>query len=144
MSAAAPGFMASGNINPSTFVKLDTTAGDNFHVLQAAAAADRPIGIAQDGTYYAPGIAGSDGYAAHAGQPITVYGEGEQCLLKVGAAAVTQGDYLTCDANGDAKTVAFTSGAGNIWHGAIALEAANAGELVRVVVKIGVLTAITA
>lgn len=142
MSAAAPGFLASGNINPSVFVKLDTTK--NFHVAQCAAATDRIVGVAQDGTYLAPGIAGSDGFAAHDGQELTVFGEGEQCLIKVGASAVTEGDYLTSDTNGDAKTVAFTSGAGNIWHGAVALESANAGELVRAVVKIGVLTAITA
>jgi hypothetical protein len=144
MSAAAPGFIASGNINPSVAVKLDTTAGANFHVLQCAAATDRPLGIAQDGTYYAPGIAGSDGFAAHTGQEITVFGEGEQCLWKVGVAGVTQGDYLKSDANGDAVTVAFTLGAGTIWATAIALEAANAGELVRVVIKIQALTDCTA
>lgn len=139
MAANAPAFFASGNITPSTFVKLDNTAGKSFHVLQCAASSDRPIGVAQDGTYYAPGVVGSDGYAAHAEQQITVYGTGEQCLLKVGAAAVVAGSYLTSDANGNAVAVAFTEPATYtvgtlIFAGAIALEDANPGELCRVVV----------
>lgn len=142
MSAAAPGFIASGNISPSVAVKLDPTA--NFHVLQCAAASDPPVGISQDGTYYAPGVAGSDAFAAHAGQELTVFGEGEQCLWKVGASAVTEGDYLTSDANGLAKTIAFTGTGGRIYQTAIALESAAAGELVRVVIKITVIVGPTA
>jgi len=143
MSAAAPGFLATGNINPSVAVKSDTTK--NFHVAQCSAATDKPVGIAQDGTYYAPGVAGSDAYAAHDGQPITVFGEGEQCLMKVGSGAgVTAGDALKSDGSGNAVTIAFTLGAGTIWQVARALETANASELVRVTVAIKALTDCTA
>lgn len=142
MASQAPGFLASGNISPSVAVKLDPTG--NFHVLQAAAATDATIGIAQDGTYYAPGVAGSDGYAAHAGQTLAVYGEGEQCLWKVGASGITAGDQLTSDANGLAKTIAFTAGSGHVYQTARALETANAGELARVVVELDVIYGITA
>lgn len=142
MSANAPGFIASGNINPSVAVKLDPS--NNFHVLQAAAATDKPIGIAQDGTYQPPGVQGSDGFAAHTGQPITVYGEGEQCLWQVGASNITEGDWLKSDANGKAATIAFTLGASTIFQVGIALESANAGELCRVVVKVSPVPGATA
>jgi hypothetical protein len=144
MALNAPQFFANGNINPSVFVKIDTTSGKNFSVIQAAASSDSPVGISQPGTYQPPGVTGSDGYAAHVNQTLMVYGNADVCLLKIGTGGCTAGDYLTSDVSGAGVTVAFTEGTGHIFHGAQALETAAAGELCRVVVNIGVLQHTTA
>lgn len=142
MSANAPAFIANGNINPSTVVKIDPAAATDFHVIQAAAGTDKPVGIATDSTYQPPGVTGSDGYAAHVDQPIPVYGEGEVCLAKAGASAITRGQFLTSDANGNVIPILYTLDGANLvppnplWAIAEALESANASELVRVVVRI--------
>src|SRR5579859_4615229 len=113
MPLNAPAFLANANISPAQFVKLDATAGNNFKVLPCAAATDKIVGISQDSTYQPPGVIGSDGFAAHAGQPLDVYGDADVCLLQIdGGAGVTAGDFLTSTAAGFGKTIAFTLGAG--------------------------------
>jgi hypothetical protein len=144
MPSRSPRFIADGNINPSRFVKIESAGTTGYEVLQAAAGTDRPIGISQEGTRQPPGVIGSDGYAAHQGETLQVYGEGEEALLTIGSGGVTQGDYLKSDASGQGVTVAFTLGSGTIFYGAVALETANAGELARVLVKCGPLTQCTA
>lgn len=148
MSAVAPRFIASTNINPSVVVEQDTSA--NFHVNPSASNthAHKPLGISQEGTYYPPGVLGADGYAAHAGQTLNIFGEGEECLFMVGGTGITAGDDLTWDTTstgGKAVTIAYTYGAnsGGIWKVARALETANAGELCRVLVNIQFLPDIT-
>lgn len=121
---AAPAFVASGNINPSVFVKLDTS--NNFSVLQAGANA-RTIGITSEGTKYAPGT-NSNTYNAVQGDEVTVYGLGDVCLLTIGSGGCTVGDLLESDANG-AGVTSTTSG-----HavGAVALETRAYNEKARV------------
>jgi len=138
----APAFIANGNINPSVFVKIDSTI--NFGVIQAAAATDKIFGVSDDGTYQPPGVTGSDGYAAHQNQPIKVYADGDVALITVGVAAITAGDYLKSDANGKAVTVVFTLGAGTIFAGGQTLESANPGELARMFVRVQALPGATA
>lgn len=153
MAAVAPRFLATGNVNPSVVVEADTSK--NFHAKGSIAntSAHKPLGISQEGSYYPPGVLGSDGYAAHDGQPLNIFGEGEECLLKVGSGAgVTAGDDLTWDTTaggGNAVTIAYTfsgtySTSAGIWKVARALETANASELVRVLVQIQFLPEITA
>jgi hypothetical protein len=137
MSARSPRFIADGNINPSRFVKIESAGTTGYEVLQAAAATDRPIGISQEGTRQPPGVVGSDGYAAHAGETLQVYGEAEEALLTIGSGGCTQGDYLKSDGSGQGVTVSFTEGTGLLFYGAVALETANSGELARVLVKCG-------
>ena len=157
MASVATRYLATGNINPAVVVSPDTTK--NFHVkavpgagactTNAAILANKPEGISQEGTWYPPGVLGSDGFAAHDGQPITVFGEGEECLLTVGASGITAGDDLTYDTNGKAVTIAYTFDAAytvnvGVWKVAKALETAAAGELARVLVQIQFLPELTA
>lgn len=56
MADTSPSFIANGNIYPSRFVKLDSTA--NFRVLQCSNPSDRILGVSQPGTYAPPGLVG--------------------------------------------------------------------------------------
>jgi hypothetical protein len=134
MAARTPRFIAGGNINPASFVKIDTTVGNNFFVVQATADTDKIIGIAQQGTYQPPGVTGSDGLAAHSGQPVQVYGLGEETLLQI-AGTVTQGDLLKTNASGFGLSASITvTGTAVKWVGAIALESGVSGDWIRVLV----------
>lgn len=159
MSAVAPRFICSANqaamngeanagIQVCSIVKLDATETNGFEVEQASAVTDKPVGIAQEGSWYPPGVLGADDLAAHPGQPLTVYGDGEECLAIVGSAAVVAGDSLAADTTanhqGFLKTVAFTAGAGIVWQVARALESGNSGEKIRVLVQIAPIYGITA
>lgn len=158
MAAVATRYLATGNVNPAVVVCPDTTK--NFHVkaapgagactTNAAILANKPEGISQEGTWYPPGVLGSDGFAAHDGQPLTVFGEGEECLLTVNSSTgITAGDDLTFDSSGNAVTIAYTYDAAytanvGIWKVAKALETANASEKARVMVQIQFLPELTA
>ena len=138
MAANAPNFIANGTVQPSRFVKLDTTAGKLFNVIQAAANTDNTIiGISQPGSYDPPGTTGAASDAARAGLPLEVYSVGDVCLLEIGAGGVTAGDYLTPDANGKGVTLTLTDGANVRCYGAKALETASAGDKARVLVILG-------
>lgn len=121
----APNFRAGGNINPSSFVKVDTSA-DN-QCLQAGAG-EHAIAISQAGTKDAPGITGATAYAAQSGDNIEVFGQGELCNLLAGTGGFVRGDFLKSDANGAGVT---TTSSGD-FVGAYALESAAAGTLGRV------------
>jgi hypothetical protein len=141
----APAFFATGNITPSFFVAPDTAKP--FHVKAITAAKTQEIvGIADQGTYQPPGVVGSDAFAAHDGQPIRLYQDGDVCLLKIDAGAgVTAGDLLGSTSTGTGITIAGTvSGSAIYFQGATALETANAGELCRVVVRIVPLAGVSA
>lgn len=121
-------FVAGGNITPSRFVKLSTTA-DNT-VLQAGAG-ERCIGVSQQGTRNPPYGALDDGFCAIASEELRVFQDGEICPLTVGA-AVTRGDRLKSDANGKGITAAA-----NDPHYAIALQSGGGdGELIEVKVDL--------
>jgi hypothetical protein len=127
-------FIADGNINPSTFVTQTGTSADN-RVL-AATANQKICGVAQEWTKAAP-LSGASGIAAAAGDQITVYGQGDQCLLTYGA-TVTRGSLLKSDANGNAVVVTGTTVQN---YGARALESGVAGDLHQVQVLLGQATA---
>ena len=142
MPVGSPGleFIANGTIQPSRFVKLDTTAGKNFYVIQAAAAGDTTvIGISQPGSYDPPGTTGAATDAARQGLPLMVYTLGDVCLLKAGTGGWTAGDFLVTDANGAGVTVTL-SGTSALFYSAKALETTSANELGRVQIMIGAIT----
>lgn len=134
MAANAPNFIANGTIQPSRFVKLDTTAGKLFNVLQAAASTDSTlIGISQPGSFDPPGTTGSATDAARAGQELSVYSIGDVCLLELGG-TVTAGDYLMSDASGKGVIATLTDGTTIRHIGAKALESGVSGEKIRALV----------
>lgn len=125
--------MANGNISPAVFVKIDTTSGADDKVIQATAGSgshgDPTQGISGVETDRAPlSDLIATQYHAQAGEPCHVYTVGDQCLLTIGA-AVTQGQRLKSDANGNGIPVTSDGD----FYGAIALEAGTAsGQMVRV------------
>ena len=126
---AQPKVKATGNISPSVFVVIDPTA-DNC-VLQASANTSVILGISQEGMKNAPGLTGSNNtIAAASGDPIQVFGIGDNCLLVAGTGGYTRGDLLMAEAN-TGKGITRTSGKP---YGAIALQSAAAGAKGRVVV----------
>lgn len=132
MSLNSPSFIANGTILPSRFVRLDSVAPKDHAVIQSVAGS-LSIGVSQEGTRDAGGVAGAGTDAASANETIHVYGPGDVCLLEVGA-AVAVGARLKSDANGKGIAVA----AAGDHYGAIALEAGAAdGVKIRVLVQIG-------
>lgn len=139
MPAENPGYVAAGDIYPCRFVKPNLAGGSNpFQVVQATAGTDQVLGVSTQRVKHLPGMFGVTApyKAAEDEDPITVYGDGEQCLLESGA-AFTGGDYLISDANGKGVpcNMAATTTVQGI--GARALEAATAaGQIKRVLVTI--------
>jgi hypothetical protein len=120
---------ANGNIAPSRFVKLDTSADNK--VLQAGAGGI-VFGVSQAGTRRTPYNGLDDGYAAIAGEDLEVFGQSEVCLLELGG-TVSPGDRLKSDADG--KGVATTTNLDE--YGAIARVAGTSGQLIPVEVRPG-------
>jgi hypothetical protein len=134
--ASASNYLANGTIRVSRVVKVDATAGKNFMVIEASASTDKPVGVAQDGSHDAPGLTGATvANAATAGLPLRVYQDGEECLGSAGA-AVTHGDWLKSDANGQLIPIAGTEGAGNFIVGRALEDAAGANVLFRMRVQV--------
>jgi hypothetical protein len=134
MAARTPRYYAGGTINVASFVKIDTTSGNNFYVVQCTATTDKIVGIAQQGPYTPPGVTGSVASAATSGQPVTVYGVGEETLLRI-TGTVTQGDLLKTDGSGYGLSASVTdTGSALAWVGAFALEAGITGDWIRVLV----------
>lgn len=129
---------AGGNINPCVFITLSTAPAastvaytSNRLALQAGTAA-RTIGITGEGTEQAP-QSGYATYHATSGNPLgDWFGNGYaggDALVVVGSTAVTANDLLQSDTNGNAVTCTVSG----TWYGAMALESANPGEKVPVV-----------
>lgn len=119
-----PNLMASGNIPVSSFVKIS-----GQKKVAVAGANEAVIGISfQAGRY--PPIPQQSGtnYAAISGDPVPVYGVGDQCHLLIGSGGVTAGDRIKSGASGEGIKVA-TTGTTQQEVGAIALETAVEGEL---------------
>lgn len=135
MPTNGPQLVATGNIAPATFVKIDTTAGDDNKGAQAGAN-DHVLGISGVGTNQPPlSDLISTQYHAQAGDPIRLHADGDVCLLTIGA-AVTQDQRLKSDNSGRGVPIA-TSGAALQQIGAIALESStDVGSQIRVQVKI--------
>lgn len=121
------GFRAGGTIQPSTFVKLSTSA-DN--TVLAAGSGDLPIGIATPSAKLVPAFS-QTGEAADSGDSVTVFGLGEVCLLLAGSGGLTHGDLVKSDSNGAGITA---SGGDKV--GAFCLSNASAGNFARVQVAI--------
>lgn len=127
MPSANFGWVANGNITPSRFVKVDTSA--EGRVIQCTATTDFPIGVSQAGTRRAPYSSLNDGFAAIAGEGVRVFQLGEVCPIEAGA-AITRGDRLSPDTSGRG----ITAGAA-VKSGGIALESASgAGVLIDMIV----------
>jgi hypothetical protein len=132
---------ANGNISPCRFVCIDPSSDHKAIQCDASAV---PVGVAQEGTNYAP-ITDADhitvsSYAAVDGEPVRIFPQGENCLLEIGD-TVTRGELLKPDAdgkgvpivtNGDTTTPQF--------YGAHAEQSGSAGEKIRVHVVPGVYT----
>jgi len=127
MTTQSPNYVAAGNISPFRFVKTYTSA-DNA-VVQADANA-RIVGVAQEAGRSAPIPDVSTNYAAVSGDPIHVYGLGEQPLLELGG-TVAAGDLLKADSSGKGVVIA-TTGTTIQNVGARALSAGASGEKIRV------------
>lgn len=118
--------VANGTITPSTFVVLDTTAGNNGKVLAASGTSVPIFGIAQKGTRYAPFPGLDDGNAALAGEDLMVYtNPDKEVYLSIGSGGCKPGDRLTSDGSGNG-IVTTTTGQ---WVGAEARGTANANDL---------------
>lgn len=107
MSLHHPQFWAAGTIRPCRAVKIEPTADHDFGVLEADAN-EWCVGISQEGTHDAPGLAGSSGNAAEDGDQITVHGDGEVCLWQKASTNINYGDLLVPDADGCAVPAAST------------------------------------
>jgi streptogramin lyase len=120
------GKQASGNINPSCFVKLDPANSDR--VLQCGVG-DTPWGISQSATHLPPLAGVDDGLAAVAGEWLDVYGpqNSTRCDLRV-SAPVFPGVQLKPDVNGYGTPVTSTADV----FGAISQAAAQANRIVPV------------
>lgn len=99
------GFIAGGNIPPCRFVKVGATDG---LVVEATAVADRCIGISQEGSRNVPALGLSTTNAAETGDPVKVFGIGDQCLLEI-SASVAYGARLGATA-GDGRGVTAAAG----------------------------------
>ncbi len=113
-----------GNVPPSRFVKVQS---DNT-VIICAASTDNIWGISQPSTRRAPLSGWDDGYAGISGEPINIYGPGDDAApLELGG-TVTVGDAITSDGTG--KGVAGTSNLNKI--GAIAQRSGQSGDIIPV------------
>lgn len=118
----APALVAGGDIRPSRFIKISTAA--NQTALESDAG-ELSVGVSGEGTQDAP-QSGSDGDAAEAGDHFMYHPIGDEALIETGSGGCGAGAHLTPDADG--KAVIATQGD---YVGALALEAASAGEKVR-------------
>lgn len=130
-----PYMSANGTVTRARFVKLDATAPHN--VVQAGAG-DRTFGIAQIGSadppipqnVTTPPVAGT------AGEQINVHtfksAETEITRLEIGAGGCVNGSQLIAGTGGVGIALGADPDPGLYFIGAIAVEAAAAGELARV------------
>lgn len=123
----SPNYVATGNISPSRFVKVDTTVDNG---VAQAAANDVIAGIASEAGREPPLPSVTTMYAAQSGDNLVVYGHGDTCLLELGG-TVAAGDRLKSDVNGKGVSIA-TTGNTSQEVGAIALTAGASGEKIRV------------
>ncbi len=125
--------VASGNISPSRFLILTTSADGK---VTQAGAGEKVYGISGPWTRNTPYSSLEDGYHAIAGENVLVYGIGEKCMLELGG-TVSPGDRLKSDSNG--KAVATTTNLDEF--GAVAMMAGTSGKLIEVEVVLGQISA---
>lgn len=133
MPNTPPRLVADGTIYPCRFVKMSATKG---HRGLQAEANDAVIGISYEGGKRPPlSDLVTDNPHAEAGDPIGLYGDGEQCLLELGADAAP-GNKLKADDDGKGVPIA-TEGTSLQEFGAVALEGGKAGEKIQVFTVLG-------
>lgn len=126
---------AGGTIRRSRFVKQSTT--ENNTCLEADAN-EQTIGISQIGGREAPipSVTADPPEAAQDGDLVNIHcneGLRDDVVLEIGSGGITAGAQIKSDADGKGVAAA-TTGTTVQWVGAIALEAASAGELCKVLV----------
>jgi hypothetical protein len=126
----AHGKVANGNIAPSRFVTLDSTAAGR--VVQATTG-DLPFGISQPQTRRIALSGTDDGYAAIADENINVYGPGDPGVLLELGGTVSHGDLLKPTTGGKG----ITASSDHDKYGARALASGTSGQLIPVEVLIG-------
>lgn len=129
MPNTPPLLIAGGDIYPSRFVMMDSSADRTG--LQATANAVI-IGVSMEGSNYPPlNDLVTTHKAAKEGDYFRLYGDGDYCLVEAGE-AFDRGTRLKADANGKAVAI-LTTGTTNQNIGAIALESSNGdGEKIPV------------
>lgn len=144
MPAQTNSRFAGATINPFVFLQRfvgSAPAGVldvELLCLQCSGAGVEIIGISQEWTNQPLGLAGQSGTipAATAGQPLRVYGDGDETIIMVGSGFnVVVDDDLTSDASGNAIP-ANVATASTQWIGARALESGFAGSPIRVLVQL--------
>ena len=124
----AKNMMAGGTIIRSRFVRMDSS--DN-NVVIASGANTKVVGISQESSRVAPipEVTTDPPNAAIVGEVVKVYGLGQTCLLEIGSGGCLAGDWLKSGSGG--VGIALTDD-DNGRVGALALSAANSGELATV------------
>lgn len=137
--AASGNYKAGGDINPSRLVVRN---GDSFTVTQGADNSASFAGVSQEGTRQPPGVTGSSALAASSGEPLHVYGDGEECLLTLsGASSVTynQGDLIGSDSVGmGEKITPANDDSGVVYYAGVLQEDGVGGEKRRFLVQPGI------
>ena len=124
---------AGGNITPSRILVTSTATANR--VIQATGATVQPVGISQRGTRNTPYQSGTatldDGFAAIAGENLTIFSNGDTCALELGG-TVAIGAALMSDGSGRGITATTTN-----YTVAVASKAGVLGDLIEVQVLIG-------
>ncbi len=130
---ASPSYVASEDIATSVFVNV---LSGSDHKIEVCDAGDLAIGISHEGPQAAVLPGGSVGPAAVSGSSTRIYGMGESCMLKAGA-AVSAGAFLKPDNTGRG----VTAGAGEEYSAFCRAGAENANELLQVTIEMGIVPA---
>jgi hypothetical protein len=131
---ANPNWIAGGNIYPATIVTNVGQAEET--VVQATSSSVPYVGIAQEGTYYAPGVVGSTTYAAVSGQELRVFQDGEVALC-VSDTTITAGQSIKSDSVGFGTPVVSSDSVGVFVVGRAIEGTTGANILFRVMVQPG-------
>jgi|SRR5579864_213436 len=117
---------AGGNITPSSFLVL---VSGSDRVVNVAGAGNKCVGISREWHRLPPWEGLDDGYIAilNDSVPHYDYGLDQEALLQLGG-TVAVGDYLKSDASGHGVTASSDGDE----YGAIAIEAGNVGDIVKV------------
>lgn len=123
-------FVANGNIAACSFVKFD---GTRPGLVVQAGAGDAVVGVAGQGSRWAPWDELDDGYLAVAGENVAVKQDGaKRVMIKLGG-TVDEGSWLKSDASGFA--VASTTDQDKV--GGRARQAGVSGDYIEMDVIIG-------
>lgn len=126
---------ATAKTYPMRFLVIDPAV--DFGVKPAVTPKSRICGVSQVGPKQAPGLLSAlggtdDDFCANVGDGVGIYLPGDVCLIEVGSAAVTAGDYLKNDLN--SKAIPSSSGEP---YGAQAWQSGQPGEKIQAQVLIG-------